>query len=227
MVNKKDGIDIKRNAIETEIMTIRSFIKNNRKIVLLLTLFLLAVSVITISCYAVVSNISENNLVRYEKIVEKYRLNLSDDEVKKETIKELNELVKSSGVGIAIDLSYYELGNIYFDNKEFVKSAESLGNFIDRSDSEDILKPMAVNKMAISYEENGKIDEALKVLVEYEAGSSKSIAADQILYNMGRLYQKKGDKVKAKSAFERLIKTYPGSFYSGRAKERIFLLDSK
>ncbi len=227
MTGKRSDIDIKRNIIETELMTAKSFFKANRKVVLSVGVVVLVAAVIAFSAYVFIDSASRKNLVKYEKFAELYRLNQSDEKAKASAIEGLKKIVAESGFGIAVELSCYELGNIYFDKGKYDESISYLDRFIKQANNDNILKSIAVNKVAVSYEESGKIDEALTFLNKYDSSSSKGIVSDQILYNIGRLYQKKGNKVQAKSAFERLISSFPGSIFTVRAKERVFLIDSK
>ncbi len=226
MTNKKDEVTIKRNVIEQDLMIAKNFVKNNKKKVTLFSLLFLIVILGAASGFVIYNNVAEKNLNEYYGVVEKYRQNFSNKEAQDSAIKQLSELVEKSSIGIAIDLAYYELGNIYFDQKKYKKAADNFDAFINRS-GDELLKPIVINKMSIALEEAGEIDKALKVLSEFDSENTKSIAGDQILYNLGRLYLQKGDKVKAKATFERVIKTFPDSLFAGRSKERIFLIDSK
>ncbi len=227
MTVKKDEVTIKRNIIEQDLMLAKKFIKTNRKKVTLFSMLALGIVIALASAFVVVNTIAEKNLSEYESIVEKYRENFDDKKAQESAIKKLTELTQRSGIGIAIDLAYYELGNIYFDQKDYKKAAENFKLFLQSGSSEELLSPLVANKMAIALEESGDIDGALKILSELDSRDGKTIVSDQVVYNLGRLYLKKGDKSKAKAAFERVIQAFPGSIVSVRAKERIFLIDSK
>lgn len=226
-MTEKKGIEIHRSPVEAGLMTIKSYFTNNRKFVLTLFIVLFLVGASSVAGISILNSKATDNLVEYEKIIEKYRLNSSDIKIQDETISKLKDLIKSSGVGTAIDLCHYDLGNIYFDKEKYAESAKSFSEFIKRTDSEDVYKGLAVNKMAIALEESGKTDEALDVLVKYDSGNNKSIVDDQILFNLGRLHHIKGNNLQGKNTLERLIATYPASTFVKRARERIFLIDSK
>jgi TolA-binding protein len=53
---------------------------------------------------------------------------------------------------------------------------------------------------------------------------AESALADQIQYDLGRMYQKKGDVFKSREHFNRVVFTYPQSLFARKAKERLFML---
>ncbi len=220
----KQGIHIDRNPIESFLMRVKDFAKKNKRQVLIFFAFVTFASVLIISIFLYLENFSTKNLVKYELIVENYRQNPLDETVKKQTIDDLNLIIENTSFGFAPKAANYILGNIYFEDKKFEESYNHFQAYVQKTSLNDALHPIALNKAAIALEEQGRIDEALSILIKYEEKAKDSIVMDQVLYNIGRLYALSGDRLKARDYYNRLMLAYPDSSFADRAKERLFLL---
>ncbi len=229
MANNKGrhDIEIHRNVIEQFLMKMRDFIKQNNKRVLYVFSGLILVFVIIVSVFVYIDGSSTDSRVKFEAVVEHYRSDPMNNDVQLKTINDLNALIEENSFGFARKMSYYVLGNIYFERKDYKSSLKMFNEFADESSSDDLFIPIAKNKAALSLEESGDTDGALKMFLEIEADSADSVIMDQVLYGAGRLYAVKGDTVKAREYFSRVMITYPESSFSSRAKERLFLLSLK
>ncbi len=218
-----NNIQIERSGIEQFLMTVKDFIRGNARYVKLAILGLIILIIIAISLFIYIESSSSSALKKYELIVDTYRMNPEDRAVKDKTISDLREFVKNTRFGHAHQMSFYILGNLLYEDAKYDEAFEMFKNFIKKSSSDQIFIPIAVNKASVCLEEQGKIDEALALLLKFEEDNRDSIVLDQILYNTGRLYAVKGDRAKSREYYNKVSTGYPDSVFSERARERLFL----
>jgi len=224
-VKIRKEIEIERNVVEKILMKVKDYIKENRQFVLYSLSGLLAAAVLLISGLVYHEYSTEKDLVKYEQIMDNYRAlsgNNNKTEIKK-VIKDLKSLLGSTWFGHVNSMGYYTLGNIYFSEKMYSESIESLTVFADKSSS-SIFAALALQKIAVAAEESGKKDFALKTYKKLEEDYSDSAITDQVFYNLGRIYQVNGDLVMAEKYYTRLISSYPQSPCTRKAKVKLFLM---
>lgn len=224
-INKKSSIEIERSPIEKFMMYVKEFYRNNRRKVVITAVSVLLLVAVSLTGYILLNRTSEEELIKFELVIDNYRADPFNQEVKDKTIAELQKLISETKFGIVHDMSYYFLGNIYFTDKKFSEAYAMFEAFIKES-SDDVFAPIAVNKASICLEEQGKIDEAIALLGKFETDNSDSIVMDQVLYNTARLYSLKNDLVKAREYFNNVITRFPESMYAERSKERLLLLSA-
>jgi tetratricopeptide (TPR) repeat protein len=225
-ISRKGPIEIHRSKIEIFLMSIKEFSqKNSRKVILSVSIVIFVLLAVLLA-YTYLSKTSEKDLVRFEIIIENYRIDPANQEVKDKTIAELQKLISETKFGFVHEMSYYYLGNIYFNENKFSESYNFLSVFIKKSSSNDVFIPLAVNKSAICLEEMGKLDDAITLLTKFEEKHADSIVSDQINYNIARLYFIKNNQVKAREYFSSVITRYPKSIYADRSRERLLLLSA-
>jgi len=221
---RKSVIEIERSPIEKFLMSFKDFSKNNRRAVLFGSLGVILLLVLSLTAYTLLTRSSEKELIKFEVIIDTYRSDSTNVEVKNKTITELQNLIASSRFGFVHEMSHYFLGNIYYSEKKYNDAYNMFEAFIKKSSDKEVFIPIAVNKAAICLEEQGKVDEAIALLNKYEADNSDSIALDQVFYNTARLYSLKNNQIKAREYFNNVITRHPDSIYAERSKERLFLL---
>lgn len=217
------NIEIERSGLEQFLMTVKDFIKGNARFIRFAILGLSIVIVTAITFFIYTESSASSALKKYELIVDTYRMNPEDRAVKDKTINDLRELIKSTRFGHAHQMSFYILGNLLYDDAKYAEACDMFKTFIKKSSSDEIFIPIAVNKASVCLEEQGKTEEALALLLDFEENNKSSIVLDQILYNAGRLYAAKGDKVKSREYYNKVSANYPDSVFAERARERIFL----
>lgn len=223
-IRSKNSIEIERNIIEQYLMTVKDFVKHNGKFVRLVIISVIILIVISVSAFIYIESSVSADFRKYEAIADSYRMNPGDRAVKDQTIKDLNELIKNTWIGHAHEMSLYLLGNLLYEDEKYGEAFEMFNSFIKKSSSEEIFIPIAVNKASICLEEQGKIDEAIQLLQKFVENNKDSIVMDQVLYNIGRFFSIKDDKIKAREYYNNVISSYPDSVFSDRARERLFLL---
>jgi hypothetical protein len=151
-------IEIERNVIERFLMGTKDLIKNNRKLVLYVFAGVLCVFVTVIAAAVVVDMVNTKNQKRFEKIMDDYKIYLTqkdmektqanpankvddkDDEKDKENkkvdvktlISDLKKFEESTYFGFPHSLSNYVLGNIYYKQKDYKEARMYLLKFADQ-----------------------------------------------------------------------------------------------
>lgn len=217
-------IKIERNVIERFLMYIKNFIKNNSKVGFYLFLGTMAAVLLLIFGLLYIEKVSLVNRVKYEKILGDYREYLESNnktDVNK-IIKDFLELTDSTYFGFVHEMSYYGIGNIYFSEKQYKKAMEYLLKYEDLADP-SLFSALALQKAAVAAEEINDLPAAIEIYKKLENDYGDSIIADQIYYNLGRIYGKSNDIVLSTRNYRKVISSFPNSIFVGKAKKMLFL----
>ncbi|MEA1971431.1 MAG: tetratricopeptide repeat protein [Thermodesulfobacteriota bacterium] len=107
------------------------------------------------------------------------------------------DLVEKYPDSRAATLSFYNMGNIYFNIGEIEKSIEAYKTFLKRSGKNNILTSLAYYGLGYCYEKNKNYDNALKSFEDSDKGI-KGTRFESINYaNMARIYEKMSEQKKA------------------------------
>lgn len=220
-------ITIERNVIENAIMAAKDFIKHNRKLVLFALLGVLLATGLGIGGYIYYEHRAAGELAKYEEIMERYRtLSRAGSENPSGTfviIEELKSLVRASSWGFVHDTGNYMIATLYFNTRNFNEAREYYLKYAEANPRSEFAV-LAIQKAAVAAEYLGNHDEALRVYQEMERKHGDTPYADQISYDLARMYQKKGDIYKAKEYYHKVLTSHPRSVFSARARHRLFLL---
>ncbi|HON77378.1 MAG TPA: tetratricopeptide repeat protein [Spirochaetota bacterium] len=220
-------IHIQRNIIENFLMAAKDFVKKNRKLVVYSLLSGIVVLILIISGLVYYDARESSEVERFESILDQYR-NYSGDSAGKTsmfyvTVSELDKIVQASSWGYVAEYGNYVIGNLYFENGKYDKAKEYLLKHADDG-SADPFVLLSLQKAAVACEYMNNHNDAFKIYKKMSEQYGDSIMADQIYYDLGRMYQKRNDIYKAREYYYKVITTYPRSIFSGRAKRRLFLL---
>jgi tetratricopeptide (TPR) repeat protein len=220
-------IHIQRNLIENFLMATKDFIKKNRKLVGYSMLFVLVLIVLVIGGLIYYDARENSEIERFESIMEEYR-NYSGDIAGKTsllyvTVSELDKLLQSSRWGYVAQYGNYVIGNLYFENQKYDKAREYYLKHAEDSSAVPF-KLLSLQKAAVACEYMNNHNDAFQIYKKMSEEYGDSILADQIYYDLGRMYQKRNDIYKAREYYYKVITAYPRSIFSGRAKRRLFLL---
>lgn len=226
MAKKQSGrnIEIQRNVIERYLMTVKEFVRENSKKVKYATIALFSVIVIIIAADFIYSHIASGERGRLDAIMDTYRTGSANPETVAKCRDDLVTLVKSAKTGYVKDMGSFLLASILFDEKKYQEALELYLEFADKSSSDTLFIPLAVNKAVVCLEEMGKYDQAITLIAKHSEDKDFQVVMDQMMYNSGRLYALKGDNAKAREFFNQVRTDYPQSPYAEKAKERLFLL---
>jgi tetratricopeptide (TPR) repeat protein len=137
------------------------------------------------------------------------------------TVAELDKIVESSRWGYVNRVGYCDR-NLYFNEKKYDQAKKySCAGEKDRSSAFSIL---SLQKAAVACEYMENPNDAFELYRRLEREHADSPVADQIYYDLGRMYQKRKDVFKAREYFHKVITSYPNSVFSRRAKQRLFLM---
>ncbi|MBN2403774.1 MAG: tetratricopeptide repeat protein [Spirochaetes bacterium] len=217
-------IEIKRNIIEQFLMKVKDLYRWNKKLVIYSLVLIIAVSALLITGVVYIKSREQNEIKTLETIINKYysdKANLEKNINK--TIDDLNELIKSSFYGYVNKNGYYIIAGLYLSQNKYNEGKEYLMKFADKSPS-SFFAPLALHRAGIICEKLNDITGAFQIYNRLEKEYKECIISDEIYYNLGRMYHKKGDKFKAEEYYNKVIKEYPVSIFSSKAKKRLLLL---
>jgi tetratricopeptide (TPR) repeat protein len=218
-------IEIERNVIERFLMNAKDAARKNRKLVLYSMAGVLLVLIIIITAIVVTENVNARNEQRFEKILNdfgKYAAEKNEEKING-VIAELKKFTDSTYFGVTRSMAFYLLGNIYYEKKQYREASVFLVKFADR-EPKTSLAPLAMLKAAVALEEAGDLKGAKQMYGRLEDKYSDSIVADQIYFNMARLYASMKDIVNSRNYYKKVISSYPDSAFSMEAKKRLFML---
>ena len=168
-----------------------------------------------------------NSSMLAENIQEKYKDWLQLEENERED-EELNMLISQALEEYPGDFvaqrAIYTQGLMAIEKKEWKKAATA---FVELSDKwpKSYLAPTSLSNLAAVKEEMGEIEEALEILAKLvDEYSSISPDAPEATFNLGRLSELNGDKIKAIDYYEELDSKFPFSRWNSLAKSRIMIL---
>ncbi len=156
-IKHKSNIEIERSPIEKFLMSVKDFYKNNSRKVITVSVSILLILVVSLASYVLFTRSSEKELMKFELVIDNYRSDPLNQEVKDKTIAELQGLIAGSKFGFVHEMSHYFLGNIFFNDKKYGEAYSMFEAYIKKS-SDDVFMHIAENKATICLEEKGKID---------------------------------------------------------------------
>ncbi len=225
-VYREKEIEIERNVVEAYLMEAREIIRKYRKPVLYTFIGLVVGIVLLVASALYIEKVNARNLARFESIMGPYMESAvtGDGADSEKTVKELKSFISDTRFGFSRKMAFYALGNIYFDTGNYGEAKKYLLQFSKKSSSTTFTS-IALLKAAIAAEEEGTLNESLKIYKKLEKKYAFSLVADQIYYNLARVYKKKGDSMNTRKYYNKVITEYPQSMYAQDAKERLFLIN--
>lgn len=221
-------IDINRNVIERFLMRVRNFVRKNKKTVTISVLSVIAGSALLLAAIVIYQEKEKWDLAEFEEVLNKYReLQIEDEEERKKelqkTVNSLIDVMDSSYWGYVDENGYYIIADLYRQSGMDVKAKEYYLKFVENS-PDSFFAPLALQCAGIINEKLGQRDEAFKIYQRLENKYEESIVTDEIFYNLGRVYQEKGELMKAREYFNKIVFLYPRSVFAEKAKKRLLLL---
>ena len=128
----------------------------------------------------------------------------------------LAQVIASHSGSDAALWSMVELGHADQQGARYQKAIDRYAKALDDIDEESPIAPLLHLSLAQAYEQNKDADNAIK---QYQALTAAKGFADMGYMALGRIYEKKGETVKARDAYEKIEKDQ-----SGWAKERLATL---
>jgi len=133
-------------------------------------------------------------------------------------------LVKEYPDSRAATLSFYNMGNVYFNIGETEKSIEAYRTFLKRSRKNNILNAFTYYGLGYCYEKNKDYDNALKSFEDSNNGI-KGTQFESINYaNMARIYEKMGKQKEALKFYRKAVEKTNDPLMQMMVKSRIAAL---
>ena len=133
------------------------------------------------------------------------------------------KLIDSTAWGYVNDKGYYILGSMLLEEKLYAEARECYAQSAKKAGNE-LFVVMSLLQSAHAAECAGDDAGAFTIYTQLEKKYPKTVLRADVLYDLGRAYQKKKDNVKAKEYFEQLITLYPNTLAAYKAKKRLFLV---
>ena len=133
-------------------------------------------------------------------------------------------LVKEYPDSRAATLSFYNMGNVYFNIGETEKSIEAYKTFLKRSRKNNILIALTYYGLGYCYEKNKDYDNALKSFEDSNNGI-KGTQFESINYaNIARIYEKMGKQKEALEFYRKAVEKTNDPLMQMMVKSRIAAL---
>ncbi len=225
---EKRDIEIKRNIVEKALMAFKDYAKKHLRVMMIAAACLLGLVVLIVAGYVYYEKRQQGEIARFERIIDDYRKAASGDEKErkillKKTADGLEKVIEGSWWGYVKNNGYYIIGALYFNEGMYSESREYYLKFADKK-PRSYFAPLGLQQAARSCEFLKKYDEALKLYNRLEKQYGKSLIADQIYYDLGRIHLNKGDYFKAREYFTRVLNDFPRSPFSQKARERLMII---
>ena len=137
---------------------------------------------------------------------------------------ELAEIEKSAPLGYGLSKAWFIHGNYWANQKKWTEAAAAYHTVFEK-DASSYLAPIALVNAAVSHEELGNADAALKVYEEFEkAFATDVILAPQVFFTQGRLFESLQKNAEAVAAYKKLLEKFPESGWTKLGRDRILLL---
>jgi len=124
----------------------------------------------------------------------------------------------------AAELSFYNMGNIYYNLKELEKSIEAYRSFLERSSDGNVLTSLAYYGLGYCYEGKEDYEEAVK---SFERSNSFLVGKNFTVINysnIARMYEKMKRPEKAIEYYERVVEEAEDPFLKTLAKRKLATL---
>ncbi len=222
----REKVHIQRDAIEEFLMSAKDYFKKYRRYFLIIISVTGILLVLGVSFAAYSEIRAKGDLEKFETILDEYDKNKNDEKKKeaafKTAIDKLIALTDSSISGYVNEYGYYQIAGFFYNEKKYKEARDYYLKFTDSSSN--LFVPLALRKAAICEEWLNNNDGALKLYQKIEKEYENFAFTAQNVYDIARMYQKKGDIKKAKEYFKKVLKSDQYSIYGKRAQTRLFSL---
>ena len=222
-VKNRNTIVIARNPVERILMKLKDFVIKKRTAISYTLIIVLVLAVLGTAAFVFFDRRSHNLLVEYESIMSEHGMEAVETA---NVIEKLNNFRKKASFGSVYQKATWSIGNLYFEQGKFDEACNILTEFSDGTPYE-IYSVLALLKAGCAAEEGGNLDKALGIYKKLEEKHGRSIYADNVFYNLGRLYNLKGDFSQSRKYYNILIADYPSSIFTQSAKKRLFFIEGK
>jgi len=145
-----------------------------------------------------------------------YNTNLKQEERWRKSL----ELFQKAFETRATHIVQFHIGNCYFNLHDYDNAVKAYLKFVDKYKDEEEILPLVYQKLASSYMELGKGEEAIKTLNDL-AKFKNGIFKDTALILEARHYESTGKPEEAIKRYKELVNSFPSSPWSAEAKAKV------
>jgi len=110
--------------------------------------------------------------------------------------------------------------SICYDSGKYDEAIRLYKESLEDNSGNKYIKNQILNGLAYSFEAKNNIQSAVEHF-EMIAADKEAVSRDDALFNLGRLYNALGNKVKSRDSYGKILSDYPDSIYLKLAKEKI------
>jgi len=137
---------------------------------------------------------------------------------------DLTEIEKSAPSGYGLAKAWFLHGNYFSAQKQWTQASDAFHKAFE-ADKTSYLAPISLVNAAVSKEQAGDTDGALKVYAEFESHfAADSVLAPQVFFTEGRLLESQSKLDDAVAAYKKLLQKFPESGWTKLGRDRILLL---
>lgn len=218
---EKRNVTIHRDGLENFLMAVKEYVKSHRRPVAIIALAVLILTGAGVAAFVYYDTTSSADLHEYETIITAFQMSEDKNAAADVAVVKLKSLVNKSRFGYVHRHGKYIIAGLLFGNKKFDEARTMYLEYADNTDS--TFTPLALFQAGICAESLNQFDKANEIYKRIEKKYKDSVYADRILYDLGRMAQKKGDGALAKDYFSRLLSQFPNSPFAVQAKARLFM----
>lgn len=138
----------------------------------------------------------------------------------KEVKADFEDIIKSAVGKEAGKQAKVILANICYKAGEFEQSASLYKSAVPDFSDRPVMKNLILAGLGYSYEGNKKYEDAIKSF-EKMASSTELINKAEVLFNLGRLYEKANQPEKSKELYQKIINDYEDFIFVDLVKEKL------
>ncbi|MDA3901239.1 MAG: tetratricopeptide repeat protein [Spirochaetes bacterium] len=220
-------VKVEQNKFEQIVSSVMSFIADHRIKVLVVLVLIIVIAIAGVSAAVYYDKHQNNIIVQYELILDKYGKLLEEEKSEEAAAYAVEEIIKLSERarwGYIKDNGYYLAAGIQYHNKKYDEALELYTKFVEENPKSEFA-PLARIQTAVVLEWLDRSDEAFEIYKQLETDLNGTKFFEQILYDLGRHHQMRGETKKAKDYYGRVISEFVGSLYEKQAKKRLMLIN--
>jgi tetratricopeptide (TPR) repeat protein len=163
---------------------------------------------------------------KYEKLS-----NTADEAAKKTLEAEIQTAIDALGKGKPHDFStqeaYKQQGD-YYSSKGDYKQASAAYAKAANAKKKSYLYPVVLIALAVSYENGGDVDSAIKTFEKLvKENSASAIGLGRVYFNLGRLYESKADYKSAKTNYQTCVDKFSQDPWANLSQSRLIYLKAQ
>jgi tetratricopeptide (TPR) repeat protein len=179
--------------------------------------------IIGISIYGYVQqNRSDAAQLMFSQAMTKYQTEAekkSEGEALVAVSADFEKLIDSYGGQPAGQLGRVLYGHINLAAKVYDQAITHYEKAMVNIDADGSIANIVINGLAMAYQQKGEYPKAIEKYRKIADGTD-SMLKDAALFNLGKLYELIGKSEESKKAYQQLHDDFPGSMYSGIAREK-------